>query len=154
MHKGKYLCGNWKPPKRMRCKVCGRLRKNKYFYIYKRKERPWELMVLWQCKSCRLVQNKQYRKNNPRKMHHKMIFNKYNLTEDQYEAMLVQQYYCCAICGKKHQDKNYHRLTVDHSHKTGKVRRLLCRDCNIGLGVFRDNLTFLQSAISYLKENE
>jgi len=44
------------------------------------------------------------------------------------------------------------RLCVDHCHKTGKVRGLICNSCNIGLGVFKDNVEVLQRAIEYLKE--
>ena len=45
------------------------------------------------------------------------------------------------------------QLAVDHDHKTGAVRALLCASCNNGLGDFRDNITYLQAAIDYLKKH-
>lgn len=45
-------------------------------------------------------------------------------------------------------------LSIDHCHTTGKVRGLLCRQCNIALGKFKEDVTILQSAIAYLKKYE
>ena len=44
------------------------------------------------------------------------------------------------------------RLAVDHDHKTGKIRGLLCISCNVGLGHFQDDVELLRSAILYLQE--
>lgn len=54
----------------------------------------------------------------------------------------------CAICGSAQKKKS---LSVDHCHKTGRVRGMLCQDCNFGLGKFKDSPTLLQTAISYLE---
>lgn len=51
----------------------------------------------------------------------------------------------CLICG------SVHRLHIDHCHKTGKVRGLLCSNCNTGLGMFRDSPMLLNRASEYLK---
>ena len=78
---------------------------------------------------------------------------RYGITLTEYNSMLEEQDYCCAICkvNQKHCDKS---LAVDHCHKTDKVRKLLCQHCNIGLGQFRDNIEFLTAAIEYLEEHE
>ena len=55
---------------------------------------------------------------------------------------------CCEICG------GIQRLSVDHSHTTGTVRGVLCHRCNVGLGMFKDNIESLRSAINYLENRE
>jgi hypothetical protein len=73
----------------------------------------------------------------------------YNITLEDYDELLLKQKNCCAICGK-HQSNLTRTLFVDHCHTTGKVRGLLCHHCNILLGNAEDNITVLESAISYL----
>lgn len=58
----------------------------------------------------------------------------------------------CAICGNPETDKRNHRLAVDHCHETDKIRGLLCKSCNIGLGMFKDNTNNLTRAVAYLRE--
>ncbi len=64
-----------------------------------------------------------------------------------YERLLAAQNGGCAICGK---EANGNRLSVDHDHGTGRVRGLLCQQCNTGLGGFRDDPALLERAIAYL----
>ncbi len=59
----------------------------------------------------------------------------------------------CGICGVP-QDEYHRLLCVDHCHQTGGLRGLLCNDCNIGLGHFKDNPTLLEAAIKYLKNKK
>jgi hypothetical protein len=75
----------------------------------------------------------------------------YGLTVEQYDAMLIEQNYVCAICNKSEKSSTKGVLFIDHDHKTGKVRGLLCDTCNRGLGYFYDNKLFLHNAIEYLK---
>lgn len=75
--------------------------------------------------------------------------NLYNLTTEQYEAMFEQQKGLCAICPLPLKGKG----NIDHCHETGKVRGLLCKECNQGLGYFKDNVGVLQKAINYLNGN-
>lgn len=76
----------------------------------------------------------------------------YNLDFDKYLNMLESQNGVCAICGQPEKIKNQ-TLSVDHDHKTGKVRGLLCRECNWSLGGFKDDIEILYKAIEYLKGN-
>ena len=80
----------------------------------------------------------------------------YGITQDQYEAMYKQQGGVCAICGGlpdivKH---GITRLAVDHDHATGKVRGLLCNNCNSGMGIIGDTIEHLERALAYLKQHE
>ena len=54
------------------------------------------------------------------------------------------QNYCCAICETDKPGKRAKRWFVDHDHKTNKVRKLLCHQCNLGLGHFKENVELLQ----------
>lgn len=71
-----------------------------------------------------------------------------------YEVLFIQQRGVCAICGNPEGSKRYKTLTVDHCHTTEKIRGLLCSNCNRALGMFRDNLSILKSAVKYLRKHE
>lgn len=60
---------------------------------------------------------------------------KYGITPDDYDRMLEQQGWVCAICGSP-PPPSKRRLHIDHDHETGKVRGLLCTRCNTALGWF------------------
>lgn len=74
----------------------------------------------------------------------------FNITLDQYNKMLKKQNGVCALCGST--NANGYALAVDHCHTTGTIRSLLCMNCNIGLGNFKDNEKVLAKAIKYLKK--
>jgi hypothetical protein len=69
---------------------------------------------------------------------------KYGLTPNAYAALAEKQDYACAICGDRGE------LVVDHDHETDEVRGLLCHNCNVGLGHFKDNPQAMLAAASYL----
>lgn len=75
----------------------------------------------------------------------------YGITMFEYNTIIEKQGFKCAICGIHENDlKNI--LFIDHCHVTGKVRGLLCQNCNTGLGMFKDNKEFLAKAIAYLAQ--
>lgn len=77
---------------------------------------------------------------------------KYGITTEEYDGMFNNQNGVCAICGNP-QSLRYSkngRLCVDHCHSTKKIRGLLCRPCNLILGLCKDNAVVLKSAIEYL----
>ena len=78
---------------------------------------------------------------------HSRRLKKRGLSEEDYQSMLAVVP-GCAICGKLPTQNR--RLAIDHDHKTGRVRGLLCWDCNGSIGKFRDDAGLLQSAIDYL----
>jgi hypothetical protein len=71
----------------------------------------------------------------------------YGITLEQFNTMVVEQNGVCAICDKPPVDE---RLVVDHCHITGKVRGLLCRLCNSGIGKLGDDVERLKRAVAYL----
>ena len=71
---------------------------------------------------------------------------RYGLTEERYTAILKNQNNLCAVCKKKPP------TDVDHNRKNGHFRGLLCRSCNLGLGMFADDPSLMRLAIVYLKK--
>lgn len=77
----------------------------------------------------------------------------YSIGYDRYLEMLKEQENKCKICGGEGfvmKEAHHLKLVVDHEHETGKVRGLLCHNCNRGLGLFKDNKDCLDAAIKYL----
>jgi hypothetical protein len=74
----------------------------------------------------------------------------YGITKEQYELLLKEQNNACAICLKP--SSSFQRaLSVDHDHKTGQIRGLLCITCNLGLGCFNDDRKLFTNALIYLR---
>ena len=73
---------------------------------------------------------------------------RYGLTPDDYNKLLEYQGFSCKICGKPW---TFELPCVDHDHKTGNIRGLLCNACNALLGFAEDNTTILLKSIQYLK---
>lgn len=79
---------------------------------------------------------------------------KYGITPEIYAIMHEEQLGLCDICMKPEKRKSYgkvHGLCVDHCHSTGKVRGLLCSECNTGIGKLGDTIEGLEKALAYLK---
>lgn len=80
--------------------------------------------------------------------HEKRVQNTYGLEKGEYARLYVFQGGLCALCRRATGASR--RLSVDHDHKTGAVRGLLCRPCNTLLGHARDRLSFFRRCIRYL----
>lgn len=97
---------------------------------------------------------RKWRSNNPRLVKNAYLMKNYGITIEVYEAMFEAQNGLCAICKQMEtavrNDGSPQVLSVDHCHTTNEVRALLCKHCNIALGEFKDNITYLKSAIQYL----
>ena len=141
------------------CTKCNKKQKIENFHFQNIKLN--KKMVI--CKQCDLIRAKKYRKKNmhkyieyanqykkkyPKKVLNNYLKYKYNITLQDYNSMLKKQKFRCEIC-KKLKDKNKRSLGVDHNHRTGKVRGLLCAKCNIGIGLFE---AFALKYKKYLKK--
>lgn len=94
------------------------------------------------CKECiklKSIENKDSIKNGRLK-------RKYNIDLELYNKLYNNQEGNCSIC-----KRFYKVLSVDHCHTTSNFRGLLCFHCNAGLGMFNDNIEFMEEAINYLK---
>ena len=78
-----------------------------------------------------------------------LLQKSFGITLYEYNALLQAQKQVCAICFNVETTRS---LAVDHCHKTGKVRGLLCRFCNQALGLLKDNSEIVERALNYLKD--
>jgi len=78
------------------------------------------------------------------------LLRKYGITPDEYKEMLKEQQDKCKICERDF-DGEVNVPHVDHCHSSGKVRGLICRTCNTGLGNFEDRTDWLKKAVEYLE---
>jgi hypothetical protein len=76
------------------------------------------------------------------------LYAHYGIGDKEYDRLLVEQGYVCLICLSPHHPER--PLVVDHNHVTGKVRGLLCSECNTGIGLLGDSPTHLRAAANYL----
>lgn len=108
------------------------------------------------CKACYAKFHAEYYKANTEKVKLKnrraWLQRKYGMTLEAYDLIHKSQKGCCAIC-KKDLDTGY-LAHVDHDHKDGTIRGILCRWCNTGLGNFKDSQENLKSAAAYLKKHQ
>lgn len=91
---------------------------------------------------------KQYRRDNAAKLKAYWRERKTGCSPDLYAKLLAKQGGVCAICG----GTDPRELCADHDHGNGKVRGLLCRNCNLGIGHLRHDVTILRLAIRYLRK--
>jgi len=112
------------------------------------------------CKTCKLSYSKQdlrksmrlrnwkrkKRLRDPKWVTNQHLMYNYGITLEMRNQMIEQQGGRCALCGK-----STNKLHVDHNHKTKIVRKLLCHNCNVGLGHFQEDVLLLEKAIEYLR---
>jgi hypothetical protein len=95
-------------------------------------------------------QKKRYHANKS-EYRWRMVKIKYGITEQDFNEMLEEQKFSCALCEKPFTSMKNNDLHIDHCHETNKVRGLLCMKCNVGLGMLGDNEEGLLRALSYVK---
>lgn len=128
------------------CTVCKLIKLSSEFY--QRKTRNNQLQS--ECKECCRIRRAKWWKSEKGKLSsaNTKLKQRFGITLINYNEMLQKQNYKCAICFKA---PDQERLAVDHCHTTNKIRKLLCKQCNLILGNCKENPDILFSAINYLK---
>lgn len=125
------------------CTRCGETKPLENFYSDRRSSDGKQ----GRCKPCH---NDRGHHNNYSENRRKWnLFTKYGISVEQYEELLLRQGGVCKICGNE--CSSGRRLSVDHCHETGRVRGLLCVNCNHGVGKFNDDPERLEAAARYLR---
>lgn len=96
------------------------------------------------CKPCHAVISRANKVKRHGSERNYLLKFRYGITADQADLMIAVQKGCCAICQRKR------KLQVDHDHRTGVVRGMLCFDCNAGLGILDDDIGRLNALADYL----
>lgn len=134
------------------CKYCQKQNKEN------RKEEAKKVRQVYEKKNAKAIKEywKNYNSNTNLKikLKEKHLVKSYNISLEELELLKVKQNYSCAICFTNEKDCSRQTLFVDHNHDTGKVRGLLCSQCNSALGLFYDNKVILNNAIGYLNNND
>jgi len=124
-------------------------------HYHQNKEYGKEIRSKYYHKNKDITNAKRRESNNTPKGKYKLYINRvnreFNLSETDLQQLMDQQVGLCDICGTSLVfPKSTRRYHIDHDHSTGKVRGLLCNNCNTGLGQFKDNIDSLEAAINYL----
>lgn len=152
-------------PKR-RCTKCGKYKKLTEFYRQRSKASGYYC----QCKLCvskwmhlpenrakkaaserkRKAKNRKKWNAKARGYYLKSRLKNYGMGLSEYDHLLNLQNGKCAICGRNKPINGHKRFCLDHDHRTGKLRGLLCIKCNLGMGNFDDNPEIIKAALAYL----
>lgn len=135
-------------------KRCTRCKEDLGHWEFSRDSRVRSGLASW-CRSCDKEYRKEYNKKNAERFREYSYREAYGLTLEDYSKMLAAQGGKCAICEQTEtatQHGKVKQLSVDHNHKTGQVRDLLCRDCNWAFGHFKENPEVLRQAADYAEK--
>lgn len=135
------------------CRKCHKRKSAKYFYA----NDAYRDGLVSYCKLCnKKVQNQYNKTSQGKKATRRTNLKKcFGISVEEYEALLKLQKGKCAIC-KQVENTKYSKggyienLGVDHNHKTKQIRGLLCRKCNLAIGLFGENTKTMKNAIKYL----
>lgn len=134
------------------CKKCKIEKKESEFYFQKGMKDGLKS----NCKDCYYNDVKIYKKiyyqNNKIKIKDRDLKRNYNISLEDYNFLLKEQNNKCFVCKSQEVDKK--SLAVDHCHKTGKIRSLLCRRCNTILGLVEENSNLLDLLKQYIESNK
>ena len=131
------------------CMTCGKEKFATDFYV----RNKVSMVRHSECKICTGERVKNRHKENPERTRNNDLKRNYGITLDEHTQMYEEQNGVCAVC-EKPGDGKWKKLCVDHDHKTGKVRQLLCRNCNMILGQVDDSINHLGKLTAYLQKHQ
>jgi hypothetical protein len=135
-------------------KVCPKCKTEREFDSFGKDSTTAKGISAW-CKPCKKSWRSEHRKKYPEKAKARDrssdLQKNYGISIKEYDEMLRIQDGRCGCCGI-HQSRFVRRLHVDHDHATGKIRGLLCTQCNPGIGYFQHSIERLKLGVAYLEK--
>lgn len=132
------------------CRVCNELKEETDFYKCGRKGGNPEARHT-ECKECAKTRIKATR--DPERARDAHLRRNYGITLADFNRMVLSQGSKCACCRTDKPGGKHGQWCVDHDHVTGAVRELLCKDCNIVLGLVEDSPEHLQRLLAYIAKH-
>lgn len=124
--------------RKKKCNICGKIK----YYSHFGKAKNVKSGYRGDCKACQSVSRLKRRTRRSERIYEAKKF--YGLSEKQYDALVKTHKHSCALCGK-HRSQQQRDLHIDHDHRTGKVRGLLCCACNARLGWYENRKELIQN---------
>ena len=115
------------------CRMCGTEKPLSEYY-----ERSESGLTRNECRDCMIEAHR---------------YKKLGVCNTEYHKMLAQQHGKCCICASTLNSSRYTKFAVDHDHRTGKVRGLLCTACNTAIGLMKDSPLRMEQAAQYLRRH-
>jgi hypothetical protein len=132
------------------CKICRNAYRNSYDKLHGK--------IQYQSKEHINKRARQYRANNTEKFKGYSLKKSFGISVEEFKRLLSENEGKCHICNlpetSKLKSRKTRSLAVDHDHKTGKVRGLLCWACNSGIGKLKDDPEILRIAALYLEKHK
>ena len=136
----------------MQCNKCNEYKPESSFF----KEASCKRGYRYACKDCEAARFKKYREDNKEKISSSRLKwhrkKSYNFPPELFEQRFEEQGNVCGIC-KSNIPGGRGAFHADHNHQTNQPRGVLCHNCNVALGNFKDNPELLQKAIEYLNKD-
>lgn len=153
----------------MKTKLCSKCKQEKELFCFS-KDKHQKNGLQCRCKDCSaeaarksyyknkdkaLIKNRTWREKTGKEYFaERHLINTYGITGKERNVLLANQNHKCDICGIDEVDATKSKLYVDHCHTTGKVRALLCHNCNTLIGHCKESEDVLLKAIQYLRKHK
>lgn len=138
------------------CRVCSSKKHAIYYRMNKSKiqdsHRRWRLNN----PETHRARGRRWTRKNPEKAKAMYVRSDHGISMDEFQKMHDSQKGLCKVCSKP--ERAIYRgktrsLCIDHNHKTGKIRGLLCHRCNVALGLLEDDFRIVESLLEYIKND-
>ena len=139
-------------PKKKKCPRCRCTKLAKFFGTRSARRKYGKPVLLLRscCRKCEDAKGRAWQVLHPesvKRNNHRSGIRRMGITPAEYDTMVRNQNGLCAICNTEPP----RRFDIDHDHITGRIRALLCSNCNTAIGLLRENVAVLRAAIAYIE---